>query len=76
MNPQEKAKELLVKYKNLTTYQYQEYAGARYSTYEHDIDTIKQCALIVVDELKHHCHSSWDYYWEQVREEINKLDNL
>ena len=84
MNPQEKAKELLVKYKNLTTYQYQEYAGASYSTFEHDIDTIKQCALIVVDEVieeaREYCddnfHQERLIYWQQVKEEINKLDNL
>ena len=50
MTSKEKAKELIEKFKEKTSYQYQEYAGAHYSTFEQDIDTIKQCALICVDE--------------------------
>ena len=51
MTPSEKAIELLAKFKKKTTYQYQEYAGANYSTFEHDTDTIKECCLLTVEEV-------------------------
>ena len=82
MEAKEKANELFDRYKNLTTYQYQEYAGASYSTFEHDIDIIKQCALIAVQEILNcnphtnpfntDVYSTYDY-WFQVKLEIEKL---
>ena len=37
MTAKQKADELIKKVKKATTYKYQEYAGANYSTFEHDI---------------------------------------
>ena len=41
----QEAERVVDKYKNLTTYQYQEYAGANPSTFEHDKDTLCNCAI-------------------------------
>jgi hypothetical protein len=42
-----------------------------------DIRCTKQCALIAVDEIikieKHHCHNLWVDYWQEVKQEIEKL---
>ena len=51
MTPKEKAKELVEKAKKASSYQYQEYAGAHYTWFEHDIDTLRLIALITVDEI-------------------------
>ena len=51
MTPKEKAAELIAKFKKCTSYKYQEYAGANYSVFEHDTETIKECALIAVNEI-------------------------
>lgn len=51
MKPEQKANELIEKFRKVTSYQYQEYAGAHYSTFEHDIGTLKDCAIICVDEM-------------------------
>ena len=51
MTPKEKANELIEKAKKASSYQYQEYAGAHYTWFEHDIDTLKLIALITVEEL-------------------------
>lgn len=76
MNEKEKAKELIEKFKTETSYQYQEYAGANYSTFELDIEVLKQCALIAVDEIEtalksHACLNVHDKkYLQQVKTEI------
>ena len=33
-----------------------------------------QCALICVDEILHTCVESMMYYWQEVKNEINKQD--
>jgi hypothetical protein len=75
MTPKEKAKELIEKLKQETTYEYQEYAGAHYSTFEHDIETLKKCALITVDEIINVTAGLKGWidgfqYWEEVKKEI------
>jgi len=59
MTPQEKAKELVQKFEAIRW---------------HDA---KKCALIAVDEIivheKNHVHHKWVEYWQQVKEEIEKL---
>jgi len=76
MTPKEKAKELIDKLNEATTYKYQEYAGARYSKFEHDIEELKKCALIAVDEI---LSEYWSHntdrrdWWKQVKNEIEKL---
>lgn len=61
MNPKEKAKELIDKYKDVR--------------WDIDPETAKQCALIAVDEmLKTNWINVWEKeYWEKVKTEINKL---
>lgn len=46
-----RALDLIDKARKATTYQYQEYAGAHYSTFEHDLDTLKQVALITIEQM-------------------------
>ena len=33
-----------------------------------------QCALITVDEILHTCVESMMYYWQEVKQELNKQD--
>jgi hypothetical protein len=70
MKPKEKAKELVHKF-----YRYVP------ADEEHEHEYAKQCALIAVDEILEELpEGSIDYgissqrrYWEEVKEEINKL---
>jgi hypothetical protein len=54
------------------TYQYQEYAGAKYTTCEIGYEAGKKCALIVVDEILDVLNQlTLEYeYWEEVKQEI------
>jgi hypothetical protein len=68
MTPQEKAKELLDKM----------YYSGRYDDKEDYIPAMawkraKQCALIAVNELLEECRLERDWYWDRVKEEIEKL---
>jgi len=51
MNAKDKANELIEMFKTATTFRYQEYAGAYFSTFEHDTEQLKKCALIMVDQI-------------------------
>ena len=51
MTAKTKADELIEKVKKATSYKYQEYSGANYSTFEHDIEELRSVALIMVDEI-------------------------
>ena len=69
LTPKQKAKELVNKY-------IPHIAGAdRYNStlgiYDKHIS--KQCALIAVDEILHTCVESMMYYWNEVKQEIEKL---
>lgn len=46
-----RALDLIDKARKATTYRYQEYAGANYSTFEHDLDALKQVALITIEQM-------------------------
>lgn len=60
MTPKEKAKELFDKmYWHFRTVA--------------DTDICKQCALIAVDEILEECRLERDWYWEEVKQEIEKL---
>ena len=74
MTPEEKAIEL-VDAMSIQTYQYQEYAGARYTTCEIGYQAGNKCALIAVDEiLDNGFNPQLPYnYWQQVKSEIEKL---
>ena len=75
MTPQEKAKELVSKFKEVEIY---------LSIEPTDIDlkikyitsssyTAKQCALIAVNELLEECRLERDWYWDRVKTEIENL---
>jgi len=75
MTPQEKAQELVSKFKEVEIY---------LSIEPTDIDlkikyitsssyTAKQCALIAVDELLKECRLERDWYWDRVKTEIEYL---
>lgn len=85
MTPKEKANELIEKFKKATTYKYQEYAGANYSTFEHDIEELKNCAIIAVDEIIYQIDNidtylgnlgEHLYWWQEVKSELENLKNL
>ena len=61
MTPKEKARQL-----------YEEYRFKFFGNLSQKT-LAKQCALIAVDELLEECRLERDWYWEQVKEEINKL---
>jgi hypothetical protein len=80
----EKTIELIERFKTATTYQYQEYAGANYSTFEHDMGELKKCALICVEEVLNtvvsfptnlitYEHGEEKEFWLEVKQEIIKL---
>jgi hypothetical protein len=74
MTPKEKAKELVDKM-NVIHYvklndKNKDSKGLPISMYD---DQIKQCALIAVDEILGECRLERDWYWEEVKQEIEKL---
>lgn len=62
MTPKEKAIELVTKF---LTYSNQ--------FYPNDTRDAKQCALISVDEILQTCTESSIWYWQEVKQEIEKL---
>jgi hypothetical protein len=64
MKPKEKAKELVNTYVNLSKIT----ASSEYIQYQ-----AKQYALIAVDEILEECRLERDWYWEEVKKEIEKL---
>ena len=78
MTPKEKAEQLIDRMSK-QTYQYQEYAGARYTTCEIGYEGGKKCSLIAVEEiLKDREEIDGiriinDPYWLKVKQEIEKL---
>ena len=72
MTPKEKAKELVEKYRNVSISFIDSIEGAC-DMYINNEDA-KECALIAVDEiLKLDIYKSDQWYWEEVKEEIEKL---
>jgi hypothetical protein len=67
MTPQEKAIELVDHFMDLS--EEQEYDTPRYMPKEMAI----KCALIVIDELIKQCYYVNQWYWEEVKIEIEKL---
>ena len=85
MTPKEKAEQLIDRMSK-QTYQYQEYAGARYTICEIGYEGGKKCVLIAVDEIletlpkSEYLEDRGEYhenreliYWKQVKQEIEKL---
>lgn len=74
MTPKEKAKELVEKFKFET-----KQSEIINDIILGDVSVIfqhhkaKQCALIAVDEIIEHCNYVNKWYWEEVKQEIEKL---
>jgi hypothetical protein len=64
MTPKEKAKELVDKYYHLFSVELENTI---------DLREDKQCALIAVDEILEECRLEEDWYWQEVKTEINNL---
>jgi hypothetical protein len=63
MTPQERAEDLVLKYLRIDN-----------NTKEwFNTHIAKQCALIAVDEIIRVLSDSQDWYWEEVKQEIEKL---
>ena len=72
MTPKEKAKELIEKYRDVSI----SFVDSIEGTCDIRINNedAKECALIAVDEiLKLDIYKSDQWYWEEVKEEIEKL---
>ena len=65
MTQQEKAEELVNKFYN--------YVFNPESHKDDNLNWAKQCALISVDECLNTCVESMIYYWQEVKQEIEKL---
>ena len=64
MTPTEQAKELIEKF----------YPQVQWKMGQEDcMDRAKQCALIAVDLVLSSCVESCIYYWQEVKQEIEKL---
>jgi hypothetical protein len=64
MTPKEKAEQLVHRMMYKIQWQKEKY---------HTLMDAKECALIAVDECLHTCVESMLYYWQEVKEEIEKL---
>lgn len=65
MKPKEKAEELFKTFRS--------YLGANLMFTEDADEDAKQCALIAVDEIMIHCYQVMKPFWEEVKQEIEKL---
>jgi len=78
MTPQEKADELVIKmYQPLPASK--EAEKGKEHLYYNQYNAAKECALITVDEIINNVlvgidlPSTWGNYWQEVKQEINKL---
>ena len=67
MTPKEKAKELVSKFNN--SYDKE---SKSYILYQ-NVDESKRCALIAVEMVILNCYEEEEYYWQEVKQEIEKL---
>jgi hypothetical protein len=65
LSPKEKAVELVEMFMNIKQQKLSDYSIIYHPT-------AKQCALIAVNEILD-AINGWDYYWEQVKQEIEQL---
>ena len=63
MTPKEQAEQLVEKYVEISVNLRQA------TTWEYD----KQCALIAVETVILNCYEEEEYYWQEVKQEIEKL---
>ena len=59
MTAEEKAKDLIEKFNSIYSWD--------------GVDLTKECALICVDEILEECLDIKESYWQEVKQEINKL---
>ena len=64
MTPKEKAQELVDKFRMNVL----DYEGSGLNTFK-----AKQCALIAVDEMLSECRIQSEWYWNEVKQQIEKL---
>jgi len=64
MTPKETAEELVLKYLRLQE-------KDSYNWFNKSL--AKQCAIIAVDEILKHCYEVMKPFWEEVKQEIEKL---
>jgi len=67
MTPKEKAKELTLKFMKIDS------DSEKFDEFEMKLFYAQRCALIAVDEILHTCVESMMYYWNEVKQEIEKL---
>jgi hypothetical protein len=74
MTPKEKAEELVDKMYNTEHCGITHFPSKKYcDCSEINIYQAKQCALITVDEISKHCYEVMKPFWQQVKQEIEKL---
>mgnify|MGYP006298333047 CR=1 FL=1 len=71
MTPKEKAEELVSKMAISTSYGYNYTGGDDIPMYKNK--WVKECALIAVDEIIRALSDEQDWYWDEVKQEIEKL---
>jgi hypothetical protein len=67
MTPKEKAEELVDKYFKLLKYEFGDEVYSLRDKQPH------KCALIAVDEISQHCYQVMKPFWQEVKQEIEKL---
>lgn len=67
MTPKEKAKDLFEKY----VFYFPEYYNDL--EFDYNIEHAKECALIAVEMVISNCYEDDECYWQEVKQEINKL---
>jgi hypothetical protein len=78
MTPKEKAEELFWKYTKVSNFSaVLDFDGNTHIDLEFGISKVKECALIAVDEviqeINYFNYGSFESYWQEVKQEIEKL---
>ena len=71
MTPKEEARELVYKYSHLVT-SWDCYWDTEIPI-ENRMEQMKECALIAVEKVILNCYEEEEYYWREVKQEIEKL---
>ena len=73
MTPKEKANELVEKFRDFAHCPFSKENGETIAHIEVEHHNAKKCALIAVYECLHTCVESMIYFWQEVKQEIQKL---
>ncbi len=71
MTPKEKAIELIEKYRDVSISFVDSIEGT--CDMRMNNEDAKECALIAVDEIIDECRAGMDWFWEEVKQEIQNL---